>query len=70
MQVLIGLVNRNIIAPYQDDNGNARSINSGDVEVFVDDNDPTLYYFYYTYYTRFAVKRLFGLYSVNKSIAA
>jgi hypothetical protein len=70
MQVLIGLVNRNIIAPYQDDNGNARSINSGDVEVYVDENDPTLYYFYYTYYTRFAVKRLFGLYSVNKSISA
>jgi hypothetical protein len=70
MQVLIGLVNRNIIAPYQDDNGNARSINSGDVEVYNDENDPTLYYFYYTYYTRFAVKRLFGLYSVNKSIAA
>lgn len=69
MQVLIGLVNRGITAPYQDDNGNARQINSGDVQVFVDENDPTLYNFYYTYYTRFAVKRLFGLYSVNKTIA-
>jgi hypothetical protein len=68
MQVLINLVNRGITAPYQDANGNARTINSGDVKVFMDENDPTLYNFYYTFYTRFAIKRLFGLYSVNKTI--
>lgn len=68
MQVLINLVNRGITAPYQDENGNARTINSGDVKVFMDDNDPTLYNFFYTFYTRFAIKRLFGLYSVNKTI--
>jgi hypothetical protein len=68
-QILLTLINTGVIAPYQDENGNERSINSGDVQVMVDLNDTTKYTFFYTYYTRFAIKRLFGLYSVNKSIS-
>jgi len=68
VDVLGGLVSRGVTAPYQDADGNARQISSADVRVFPDANDPTLYHFYYTFYTRFAIKRLFGLYAVNKSI--
>lgn len=70
MQVLIGLVNRGITAPYQDEQGNTRSINSGDIEVYGDAADPTLYNFFYTFYTRFMIKRLYGLYQVNKNLSA
>jgi len=68
MQVLIGLVNTGVIPPYQDDAGNARQINSSDVEVFVDSTDPTKYNFLYGFFTRFAIKRLFGLYVTNKTV--
>lgn len=68
MEVLNGLVNTGVLPPYQDDAGNARQINSQDVDVFVDSLDQTKYNFLYGFFTRFAIKRLFGLYVTNKSV--
>lgn len=68
MQVLIGLVNTGVLPPYQDESGNARQISSADVDVFVDENDPTKYNFLFGFYTRFAIKRLYGLYVTNKTV--
>jgi hypothetical protein len=59
------LINRGVTAPYQDSDGNIRSISDSDVQVFSDSTDPTLYNFYYDFFTRFAIKRLYGLYTVN-----
>lgn len=70
MQILITLVNNGVTAPYQDDSGNVRQINSSDVEVFADSaGDYTKFNFIYGFYTRFAIKRLYGLYVTNKSVA-
>lgn len=69
MQILITLVNNGVTAPYQDATGNVRQINSSDVEVFADDTDTTKFNFLYGFYTRFAIKRLFGLYVTNKSVS-
>jgi hypothetical protein len=63
--VLTSLINRGVTAPYQDSDGNIRSISDSDVQVFSDSTDPTLYNFYYDFFTRFAIKRLYGLYTVN-----
>lgn len=68
MLVLNGLVNTGVLPPYQDEAGNTRQINSSDVDVFVDATDPTKYNFLYGFFTRFAIKRLFGLYVTNKSV--
>jgi hypothetical protein len=66
--ILLNLINKGVIAPYQDDSGNTRSISDKDIKVFVDSDDLTLYNFFYDFYTRFAIKRLYGVYSVNKTI--
>lgn len=70
LKLLGNLVADGTIAPYQDADGNPRAVNSSDISVFVDDEDPELYHFTYTIYTRSTIKRLFGLYSVNENVFA
>lgn len=60
------LVTRGIIGQYQDEDGNERPLNpDSDVVVFRDSSDSTLYHFFYAYYLRNSIKRLFGLFTVN-----
>jgi hypothetical protein len=55
-----------IVARYQDSNQNERPIDPDkDVKVFIDTNDPTLYHFLYSFWTRSPIKRTFGLYACN-----
>lgn len=64
---LAGLVARGIIGPYQDENGNPRPIDpNSDVEVFRAKDSKTLYNFKYYWFGRYPIKRLFGLYSVDR----
>lgn len=63
---LTNLVTRGIIGQYQDENGNERPLNpDSDVVVFRDQTDSTLYHFFYAFYLRNTIKRLFGLFTVN-----
>ena len=66
--ILNGLVANGTCAPYQDSDGNARRIQPTDVTVIRDENDPSLYHFTYWYFTKTAVKRMLGLYSVNENV--
>jgi len=66
--ILNGMVANGTIAPYQDDAGNARAIAPSDVTVIRDENDPSLFHFTFWFFTKSAVKRLFGLYSVNENV--
>jgi hypothetical protein len=60
------IVSRGIVGRYQDASGNERPLDPDkDVVVFRDTADPTLYHFFYAYWLRQTIKRLFGLYSVN-----
>lgn len=63
-----GLVTRGVVGRFQDDAGNERGIDpDADVVVFRDETDPTLYHFFYAYWLKTVIKRLFGLYSVNSN---
>ncbi len=68
MEILRGLVANGTTAPYQDESGNARPISPDDVTVIRDENDPSLFHFKYVIYTKSAVKRMFGVYSVNENV--
>lgn len=60
------LVSRGIIAPYTQANGSVRAIDGrSDIDVYRDQQDPTLYHFKFWYNLRYTIKRLFGLYSVD-----
>lgn len=62
------LVTRGIVARFQDDAGNERTIDpDADVVVFRDDTDPTLYHFFFAFWCKSTVKRILGLYSVNSN---
>jgi len=62
------LVTRGVVGRYQDDAGNERPIDpDADVVVFRDDTDPTLYHFFFAFWLKTVIKRLFGLYSVNSN---
>lgn len=64
---LADLAARGIIGPYVDDAGNPRSLlPSQDIEIFRSKTDNTLYHFKYYWMGRYPIKRLFGLYSVDK----
>jgi hypothetical protein len=69
-ETLITLRSAEQIADWQDDSGNVRAF-SPDLDVFVfrDSSDPTKYYFMYSYFTRFPMKRMWGTYAVNKAVA-
>ena len=64
--ILLGLLGRGLIAPYQDEVGSERKFSpSLDVIVTRDTADPTLYHLLYRYFLRYPVKRVFGLYTVS-----
>ena len=69
-ETLITLRSAQEIADWQDDNGNVRDF-SPDLDIFVfrDKSDPTKYYFMYSYFTKFPMKRMWGTYAVNRSVA-
>lgn len=67
VEKLAQLVASGIIGPYQDDSGNPRPIEpSTDVEVFRASGSKTLYNFRYWYFAQYPLKRLYGLYSVDR----
>jgi hypothetical protein len=66
--VLSGLVSKGITAPYQSADGSPRGISADDIRVYVDTTDPTTYNFFFVIYSRTVIKRLFGMYSVNKNL--
>lgn len=67
VEKLASLVARGIIGTFQDDNGNDRPIDpNSDVEVFRAKDSRTLYNFKYYWFGRYPIKRLFGLYSVDR----
>ena len=67
VSILTDLVARGIIGPYTDESGNARPLDPDeDVRVFRVRNNRTSYNFQYWWNARYPVKRLFGLYSVDR----
>lgn len=69
VQILSELVGRTLIAGYDNPDGSTRPIDpSTDVEVFRSEDDKTLYNFRYWYNLRYGIKRLFGLFSVDKRL--
>lgn len=66
--ILRGLLSQGLIAPYQDDSGNERAFDpNADIIVFQDEDDLTLFYFNYAWFSRNVIKRLLGLYSLNSN---
>ena len=66
--ILTGLLARGLLGQYQDANGNDRLFDPNlDIIVFEDQNDATLFYFNYAWYSRNVIKRLFGLYNLNSN---
>jgi hypothetical protein len=65
-ELLLGLLGQGKIADYQDDNGNSRGLDTDkDIVVLRDTSTLTKYDFFYSYYIKAPIKRLFGLYTVN-----
>ena len=66
--ILRGLLARGLIGQYQDTNGNVRNFDpQADVMVSQDQDDLSLFYFNYAWYSRNVIKRLFGLYALNSN---
>lgn len=62
------LVSRGVVGRFQDADGNERPIDpEADVVVFRDDTDSSLYHFFFSFYLKTVIKRLFGLFSVNSN---
>jgi hypothetical protein len=62
------LVTRGVIGRFQDKSGNERPIDpEADVVVFRDETDPTLFHFFFSFFLKTTIKRIFGLYSVNSN---
>ncbi len=67
VDILTNLVAQGIIGPYTDESGNARPIDPDeDVRVFRARDSRTAYNFQYWWNARYPIKRLFGLYSVDR----
>ena len=67
-ELLLGLLGRGLIADYQDANGNPRAFDTEkDIVVTRDTSTLTKYNFFYSYYIKAPIKRLFGLYVVNSN---
>ena len=65
-RILLGLLGRGLMADYQDDNSNVRDFDSGkDIIVVRDTASLSKFDFFYAYFIKTPIKRLFGLYSVN-----
>ena len=67
VSILRSLISEGYMASMQDETTKEpRPVNpSTDVKVEVDENDSTLYHFYFVHYTIFPIKRLYGLTSLN-----
>jgi len=64
--IMLGLLGRGLIGQYQDESGAARDFDpDADILVLRDTSSLTLYNFFYSYYLRTPIKRLFGLFIVN-----
>lgn len=64
--ILYGLLGQGKIADYQDEDGNVRSFDTGkDILVLRDTSTLTKFDFFYAYWIKAPIKRLFGLYAVN-----
>lgn len=64
--ILLSLLSRGLLGAYQDDEGNIRGFSpDDDVVVTRDPSSLTRYDFWYAWYSRNEIKRLFGLYSLN-----
>ena len=62
-------IGRGIIADYSNDDGSSRPIDpSNDVIVMRDKSDKTLYFCLFWYNLRYGIKRVFGLYAVDKRV--
>lgn len=67
VDILTNMVAQGIIGPYTDESGNARPIDPDeDVRVFRARDSRTAYNFQYWWNARYPIKRLFGLYSVDR----
>ena len=69
VETLDSIVSSGIIAPYGQELAipTVRPISpSSDTQVFSDENDRRLYHFRYFYNLRYPIKRLFGVYSVDR----
>ena len=67
-ELLLGLLGQGEIADYQDDSGNPRAFDTEkDIVVLRDTATLTKYNFFYSYYIKAPIKRLFGLYVVNSN---
>jgi hypothetical protein len=69
VQKLAEYVSRGFIAPYTDSSGRSRQISpSDDVAVFRSDSDKTLYNVSFWFNLLYTIKRVTGLYSVDKKL--
>jgi hypothetical protein len=67
-EILLGMLGRSLIADYQDDDGNVRDFDPDqDIVVIRDASTLTKYDFYYSYWIKAPIKRLFGLFTVNSN---
>ena len=67
-ELLLGLLGQGKIADYQDEKGNPRAFDTEkDIVVLRDTSTLTKYNFFYSYYIKAPIKRLFGLYTVNSN---
>ena len=65
-EILLGLLGQGKIADYQDKDGNVRAFDTAkDIVVLRDTSTLTKYDFFYAYFIKAPIKRLFGLYAVN-----
>lgn len=65
---LRSLLSRGLIANYQNEDGTVRDFDiNADVVVEVDEADRTLYHFWFAFWTRKPIKRLFGLLSIDSN---
>lgn len=66
--ILFGLLGRGLVADYQDEKGNVRQFDPNkDIVIIRDSTTLTKYDFFYAYWIRSPIKRLFGLYRVNSN---
>ena len=64
--ILLGLLGRGLVAPYQNDDGTVREFDpDSDIVVYRDTESLTLYFFAYTFFIKAQIKRIFGLFTVN-----
>jgi hypothetical protein len=64
--ILLGLLGQGSIADYQTSTGTVRQFNSDtDIVILRDSADPTQFFFYYAFWIKVPIKRLFGLFAVD-----